>query len=805
MNITSEAYQETVTLGTPLEGEAFAIKGDAAFFDILSNSLYSNPYLAVVRETLTNALDAHQEAKVQEPVEITYKPSEGLFIVKDKGYGIPHQQIHSIYCTYGSSTKRDTDSTGGFGLGCKSPFAITNSFSIIDCCEGIKRTYVFAKNKGIPEILRIEGEEQTTETGLTVIIPVKKSNLLPMITAYAFYSGGSFKLNGEHLKTVKYQGTGVYYVDSSLPYHLSELGVHSYYGTDFTVLYGTNVYNLYSHDLEKDSGLQSILDQWHSLAVGIKSSAVAVGGNNLRYFTNAIVKVAPNSIDITPNREDIRYTPKTIATLKQMFTKEIKRLTGGINLPKWKSLYANHRLNALTQTDFIYNTIKGNYYITTKDINCQKYDSNCKHTNVFTLLNSDNSNNLFNSDELEYISFLTNNLEQFKQDASSSKYSSEILTQGVNLINAIESPLKETLKKYSINTFSYDFDNCTIKPLTKEEICNSLRGAYYYEDYLFNKLYKVVILSNYKSYDARSPLTTLVETKYPQFHAEALLKYAYRVSLQSVTKASSIETELTQKGYYVINLVQERERKPVSMPKSMEILEALTDKNKAYYVTNASKYQLMWLESYDHSAPLFTLFTTNKYPYEVRLDLPRYSSYEEVPVTNKNFVSVFQRNGLKSLEETVCLDVKEILDNDPALKEAMSLILFGTKLSSNETTNNQLIRIFWFIYQIPEYCERYGLPQLSQKELKKLCFLNSFINSFDEFKEQFAEILTPTEKVQKILDNIKELMTFNQQYASLIAFAYEALVKLQPRGYEDQSRVSSLVTSILDSFLLETR
>ena len=236
----------------------------------------------------------------------------------------------------------------------------------------------------------------------------------------------------------------------------------------------------------------------------------------------------------------------------------------------------------------------------------------------------------------------------------------------------------------------------------------------------------------------------------------------------------------------------------------MEILEALTDKDKAYYVTNASKYQLMWLESYDHSAPLFTLFTTNKYPYEVRLDLPRYTSYEEVPVTNKSFVPVFQRNGLKSLEETVCLDVKEILDNDPALKEAMSLILFGSKLSSNDTTNNQLIRIFWFIYQIPEYCERYGLPQLSQKELKKLCFLNSFINSFDEFKEQFTEILTPTEKVQKILDNIKELMTFNQQYASLIAFAYEALVKLQPRGYEDQSRVSSLVTSILDSFLLET-
>ena len=103
MNVTDEIREDSIVLGDELEGQQFAVKSDAAFFDVLSNSLYSMPKIAVIRETITNAVDAHKEAGINEPVEVQYNYRDNLLIVSDKGHGIPHDKIHEIYCTYGNS------------------------------------------------------------------------------------------------------------------------------------------------------------------------------------------------------------------------------------------------------------------------------------------------------------------------------------------------------------------------------------------------------------------------------------------------------------------------------------------------------------------------------------------------------------------------------------------------------------------------------------------------------------------------------------------------------------------------------
>ena len=102
----------------------FSIKTSAFAFDILSDKLYSNKVLAVVREYLTNALDAQKANGVVKPLEITL-PNDSVLTgitpweVRDYGTGLTEEQIHQFYCVYFSSSKQESnDFTGMLGLGC---------------------------------------------------------------------------------------------------------------------------------------------------------------------------------------------------------------------------------------------------------------------------------------------------------------------------------------------------------------------------------------------------------------------------------------------------------------------------------------------------------------------------------------------------------------------------------------------------------------------------------------------------------------------------------------------------------------
>ena len=59
---------------TGLQNEShFNIKDEnvAHIFSILRNQLYSDKIGAIVREYVTNAIDAHTEASIEKPIEIT--------------------------------------------------------------------------------------------------------------------------------------------------------------------------------------------------------------------------------------------------------------------------------------------------------------------------------------------------------------------------------------------------------------------------------------------------------------------------------------------------------------------------------------------------------------------------------------------------------------------------------------------------------------------------------------------------------------------------------------------------------------
>lgn len=184
--------EEVEVLGSAPSGKVgFQIKTSALAFKILSEGLYSDKIKAVIRELSTNAFDAMVEAgKRDQPFKV-HLPTryEPWFSVKDEGVGMSHDRILHNYCTYFGSSKNDTnDQVGCLGLGSKSPFAYTETFSVTSIKDGKKRTYTaLVSEQGYPEVMEIPlGEEDgqpvfevnTDEpNGVEVSFPVKESDI----------------------------------------------------------------------------------------------------------------------------------------------------------------------------------------------------------------------------------------------------------------------------------------------------------------------------------------------------------------------------------------------------------------------------------------------------------------------------------------------------------------------------------------------------------------------------------------------------------------------------------------------------
>ena len=159
-----------------LETNQFSIEMNAASIDILSSKIYSNAYLAIVRELACNAWDAHVAAgTTQTPFEVWF-PSElkREFKIRDYGTGLSHDDVMYLYTTYFGSNKRDTNTMiGGLGLGSKTPYAYTSAFSVRSFKDGTLNEYAAYKNEhGIPTVALVSTSDTDQPNGIEIAVPV---------------------------------------------------------------------------------------------------------------------------------------------------------------------------------------------------------------------------------------------------------------------------------------------------------------------------------------------------------------------------------------------------------------------------------------------------------------------------------------------------------------------------------------------------------------------------------------------------------------------------------------------------------
>lgn len=167
--------------------EVMGMEMNAQLYSVLSDKMYTNPIQSIIREILSNAIDANIAAGVQKPVQVHFANSvEPVFYIKDFGIGMTEEEIIKVFGTYGASNKRnDNSQIGGLGLGAKTPFAYKENgrmFTVESCKNGVKSTVVFYKNaKDLPCKKRLGTEPCDSDTGTKVSFSVAEKDFSSFI------------------------------------------------------------------------------------------------------------------------------------------------------------------------------------------------------------------------------------------------------------------------------------------------------------------------------------------------------------------------------------------------------------------------------------------------------------------------------------------------------------------------------------------------------------------------------------------------------------------------------------------------
>lgn len=199
-----------------LQEKQFTIATNAKAFEILTSTLYKNVPSSIVRELISNGYDGHIRAgNVDKEIEV-HAPFvfEPTFEVRDFGCSMDEETMMNVYTTFFSSTKNaDNNEVGGFGLGCKLPFAYTDMFTITTYLNGKQQDYIASKNNGVPTLSKLGDATDTSEpNGVKVCVPVQEDDIDAFCGAVKYmvrYSKFKIKSNLECEAVKEYDNFGL--------------------------------------------------------------------------------------------------------------------------------------------------------------------------------------------------------------------------------------------------------------------------------------------------------------------------------------------------------------------------------------------------------------------------------------------------------------------------------------------------------------------------------------------------------------------------------------------------------------------
>lgn len=284
--------------GGSISSSKYGISEENAPFVIkmMIDNLYSNKPLAIIREYITNAWDAHVDAGISDtPIEITVPTSfRPTLCIRDFGKGLSQEDVLHFYTQMADSRKRHTDDfVGGFGIGCKCAFCYVPSFTVTSFHNGRKMVFNASSSGAVPE-MNLFYVEDTTETGFMVQIDVKPQDVYTfrntLMDFLQFFNPKPVILNDSYF-TIPDCATKLLEMDDWYC-------VDDRYATNQVIL-GNVPYSFKVGMLNLNDDESKLSDNLHTIKF--------------------VIQMSPNDLNVTLNRESLEYTPKTIDALKSKY------------------------------------------------------------------------------------------------------------------------------------------------------------------------------------------------------------------------------------------------------------------------------------------------------------------------------------------------------------------------------------------------------------------------------------------------------------------------------------------------------
>ena len=288
---------------------SYSKDGASKLFMMMSDYLYSDKEYAVLSELSANAFDAHaMVGKTEVPFKVNLPTNlERELVVRDYGPGMSEENVYRFLTQYGESSKGDTnDQVGFWGIGAKSPAAVSDNWSVISHHEGQRTHYeVFITTQGVPTLKKIFTGE-TDETGLEVRIPITKSTWhvweAAAVKAFTHYKVKPEINTGIKIPVVEYAITGNNWARRVGSYAQGKLvTTMREYNVDTEKVF---------EDIPKDDPIRFIF--------GVTTAG---GLNKFDLFFGI------GEIDLSISREQLQYTPKTISAIKTRLKEIVESLS----------------------------------------------------------------------------------------------------------------------------------------------------------------------------------------------------------------------------------------------------------------------------------------------------------------------------------------------------------------------------------------------------------------------------------------------------------------------------------------------
>ncbi len=267
-----------------------------AIFGLLRTKIYSDVIGSICREIASNSRDANREVGNKNPIEISIEVlnSTTYVIFKDNGPGISTDRMENVFCKYIASSKRtDSNQTGGFGLGAKTPFAYTDKFNVITNVNGKKYSYICALDNDNGSIKLIKEEKTKDANGTEIQIPIK---------------------NYEDIQN--FERKIVYFTQFWTPQPvLKNFISYSYENVVYSDKYGNDKIKI----LTTPTSYGELLALVDGIPYKVDVSKVNINHNKLLYGKTIVFNYKKEDVSVSANRETLYFNEETSKTIYQNF------------------------------------------------------------------------------------------------------------------------------------------------------------------------------------------------------------------------------------------------------------------------------------------------------------------------------------------------------------------------------------------------------------------------------------------------------------------------------------------------------